>query len=123
MSVFSKNEVITKYNAIVALIASRPETVRGRTNCYLCRKPECRHITKTLCIHEGVTPMLFHCEKCGEIAESSGFRDLVPNQKATIAWYRPTLRDVLKIRKTHPFIVEHILKGGLGHKVIGSLKK
>lgn len=119
MSVFSKNDVIARYNAIVAVIASKPETVRGRVNCYVCSNPECRHITKTLCIHEGTTPMLFHCEKCGEMATSSGFRDLAPNQKATIAWYRPILAEVVKMRKSHPEIVEHILKGGLGYKTIG----
>lgn len=123
MTAISKNQVITRYNAIVALIASKPETVRGRVNCYVCRKPECRHITKTICIHEGTTPALFHCEKCGEVADSSGFRDLAPNERSTIMWYRPVLKEVVKMRKTHPLIVEHILKGGLGYKRIGLPKK
>jgi hypothetical protein len=42
---------------------------------------------------------MFRCEKCKGTAYSSFFKDIAPNQDPTIEWYRPTLKQVLKMRK------------------------
>lgn len=84
----------------------------NRVNCYSCY---CGHITKTIDIDAGVTPFMFSCEKCGENAQSSMFRDIAPLQQPTIEWYRPTLEEVLKM-KNEPWLLDHILKGGLAHR-------
>ena len=80
----------------------------NRVNCYTC---QCGHITKTKDIDSGVIPFLFRCEKCGNLAQSSFFKDIVPTQKPSFEWYRPSLDELLDDSKD--IDLEHVLNGGL----------
>lgn len=86
----------------------------NRVNCYTCN---CGHITKTKDVDAGVTPFFFSCEKCGGMAQSTFFKDIAPNQKPTIEWYRPSLDELFKMRK-QPALLDHILMGGLHYRKI-----
>ena len=91
----------------------------NRVNCYTCQS--CGHITKTKDIHSGVTPFMFKCEKCEKTAYSSFYEDIAPDQKPTFEWYRPDLKQVIKMRNK-PNLLDHILRGGLDYREIKSIK-
>lgn len=101
--------------------------LENRVNCYQCAgtpgissasgfsipgRPGCGHITKTRDIDPGVTPMFHACEKCGGRTTSSMYQDIAPTQQPTQEWYRPSLKQVLKMRK-NPGMLQHVLAGGL----------
>ena len=81
----------------------------NRINCYVC---ECSHITKTIDVDAGVTPFFHNCEKCGRMAKSTFYNDIAPDQQPTQEWYRPTLKEVMKMRKKES-LLDHVLSGGL----------
>ena len=83
------------------------KVAENRVNCYVC---DCGHITKTIDVDSGVTPMFYLCEKCGSRATSSFYKDIAPELKPTQEWYRPTLEETIK---AEPFLRNHILSGGL----------
>lgn len=83
-----------------------------RINCYTCLQPKCLHITKTIDIHEGRTPFMHTCEKCGHTAQSTFYKDVDPEKEPTQEWYRPTLKQCQKMRNK-PQMLDHIFKGGL----------
>lgn len=91
----------------------------NRVNCYLC---SCGHITKTIDIHNGVTPMFFDCEVCSSPANSTFYNDVAPEQKPTVEWFRPNLKQILKMRKK-PSLLDHILNGGLEYRRINQPNK
>lgn len=107
----SQRQVEKEYNNLLKDVATEYfyKTELPKMNCYVCG---CGHITKTINIDSGVTPFLFDCEKCGEKAKSTFFNDIAPRLKPKFEWYRPTLKQVLKMRKK-PAMLEHVLKGGL----------
>jgi len=114
----SKRQVEKKYNSLLKKVEIDDFykiDLNNRINCYVCTK--CDHITKTKDIDAGVTPFKFTCEKCHGTATSSFFNDIAPNQLPTFEWYRPTLKQVLKMRKT-PGMIDHILGGGLNYRKI-----
>ena len=115
----SQRQIEKKYNRLLHDVATDvfyTETdLTNRVNCYTCQS--CGHITKTKDIDSGVIPFMFRCEKCNEIAYSSFFKDIAPNQKPTFEWYRPNLKQVLKLRNK-PDQLEHILNGGLDYRKI-----
>jgi len=82
----------------------------SKVNCYTCSK--CKHITKTKDVDAGVTPFCFVCEKCGATATSSFYNDIAPHIDPTIEWYRPSLKETLKLRKDQSTL-DHVLRGGL----------
>lgn len=88
----------------------------NRVNCYTCQS--CGHITKTKDVDTGVTPFMLLCEKCNGISYSSFYEDIAPNQTPTIEWYRPTLKQILKMRTKHPEMLNHIFNGGLEYRKI-----
>ena len=114
----SQREVERKYLKLTEEVKTKKfytdVDLSNRVNCYVCK---CGHITKTKDIDAGVTPFMFSCEECGETATSTFFKDIVPEQKPTIEWYRPTLKQVLKMRKDEG-LLEHILLGGLDYRSI-----
>lgn len=81
--------------------------LNNRINCYVC---SCKHITKTIDIDAGCIPMFHTCEKCGDTARSSFFKDLDVSKKPTQEWYRPDLKEFLNLCSNEK---EHVLKGGL----------
>lgn len=80
-----------------------------RVNCYVCGV--CGHITKTIDVDPGVTPFMHNCEKCGQIAHSTFYTDIAPEQEYTEEWYRLSLDEVLQMQNEG--LIEHILRGGL----------
>jgi RNase P subunit RPR2 len=115
----SQRQVERKYNKLMNDVKTSDYykiDLTNRVNCYTCQK--CNHITKTKDIDSGVIPFMFTCEKCGGTAYSSFFRDIAPNQQPTIEWYRPTLKQVMKMRKKDNGILDHIFNGGLDYRKI-----
>jgi len=94
----------------------------NRVNCYVCEK--CGNVTKTIDVDAGVTPYLILCESCGSDgsvphgswAKSSFYKDIAPDLKPTLEWYRPSLNEVLNMRSEQQ--LEHVLRGGLISRVI-----
>lgn len=121
IKMISQREVERQYNKLMRDVATDDYYIKvnaeSRVNCYICTSKDCQHITKTKKLDPGVIPMMFDCEKCGCRAMSTYFKDYAPNQEPTIEWYRPTLIQVLKMRK-RPMELEHILKGGLAYRQI-----
>ena len=109
----SQREVERKYSQLVKDVQTKEfytnVDLSNSVNCYICK---CGHITKTKNVDSGVTPFMFSCEKCGGTATSTFFKDIAPEQQPTFEWYRPTLKQVLKMRKDEGML-EHVLLGGL----------
>lgn len=109
----SQREVERKYNALLKSVKVDDfytNVKLPRVNCYVCQT--CKLITKTIDIDSGVTPFMHTCGYCGNVAHSTFYKDVAPHIPATQEWYRPTLKQVLKMRK-HEGLLDHILQGGL----------
>jgi len=115
----SQRQIEREYNKLLHSVKTddyyTKTDLANRVNCYVCQT--CGHITKTKDIDSGVIPFMFRCEKCQEVAYSSFFKDIAPDQLPTYEWYRPTLQQVLKM-KNKPDMLDHILKGGLDYRKI-----
>ena len=108
----SQREIQRKYAALLMDVATNDYykiDLINRVNCYKCT---CSHITKTKDVDPGVTPFMHRCEKCGKKANSSFYVDIAPNQKPTEEWYRPSLKEVMKLR-CDVFLLDHLFNGGL----------
>lgn len=109
----STREVERKYNKLLKDVATKDfykVDLSNRVNCYVCQT--CKLITKTIDIDAGVTPFMHTCEHCGEVAYSTFYKDIAPYIKPTQEWYRPTLKQCLKMRNKQG-LLDHILQGGL----------
>lgn len=82
-------------------------------NCYTCSNG---HITKTIDLHKGTTPMFNRCE-CGAQSQSSWYRDVAPDIEPTYEWFVPTLAEVKKYKKNSAML-DHIFAGGLDYRKI-----
>ena len=78
--------------------------LQWRVNRYTC---SCGNKTDTRDMDAGVTPYTIPCEKCGGHSRSSFYR--VASVNPTHEWYRPKLKELLKMNN----VIEHVLKGGL----------
>lgn len=122
-SMMSQREVERKYNSLLHDVATKDYykiDLANRVNCYSCKT--CGHITKTKDIDAGVTPFMSICEECNGIAYSSFYKDIAPNQQPTFEWYRPSLKECLKMRK-EPESLDHIFNGGLEYRKITETNK
>lgn len=108
----SQGEVKRQYAKMLKL--HEGDQARG-VNCYSC---VCGIITKTKDIDAGTTPFLLKC-KCGEMARSSFYSDIAPEQEPTIEWYRPTIPQTVKMRNKANML-DHILAGGLDYRISDS---
>lgn len=111
----SQREVTRRYNSLLKSVAEDyfyKIDLKNRVNCYTC---ELGHITKTQDIDAGVTPMMMQCRVCGGVSRSHYYKDIEPELKVHGVWYRPTLKQVMKMRK-NPSMIDHILMGGLEYK-------
>jgi len=108
----SQREVERQMARIINILDKKEEDVveKSKINCYLC--PSCKHITKTIDVDKGTTPFRFNCEKCGNAALSTFYQDHAPDREPTVEWYRPPLKQILKLRKKKDQL-NHILQGGL----------
>lgn len=100
----SQGELEKKYSKIEIKPADE-----NRVNCYVCK---CGYVTKTIDIHEGVTPMFLTCDCCKGTGISTGYHDITPDKAPEYEWFVPTLQEFLKHRKS-PAMIEHLLLGGL----------
>lgn len=108
----NKKEIKRKYSKLLKDVATKDFykiDLTNRVNCYVC---DCGHITKTKDIDAGVTPFYHNCESCGRYARSTFYKDIAPHKLPTEEWYRPTLEQVLKIRRNYG-LLDHVLNGGL----------
>ena len=113
----SQKDVKRRYDSLMEDVKTNDfykVNLTNRVNCYICI--ECSHITKTKDVDPGVTPFIFKCEKCGKIARSTMYEDTAPGQKATFEWFRPTLKEILKMRRKHEKLLNHVLQGGLNYR-------
>lgn len=99
----SEREIERKYAKVKTEFAKN-----DRVNCYTCGNG---HITKTIDIHVGTTPMFINCF-CGQQSTSSWYRDITPDIEPTYEWFVPTLEQTKKYRK-NPGMLDHIFSGGL----------
>lgn len=76
-----------------------------KINCYTCPNG---HVTKTQLRDVGVTPMFYECPVCRRMAVSSGFKDIAPEKRPTVEWYRPKNTEKLNWHE-----VDHVMRGGL----------
>lgn len=114
----SQREVERQYMKMLdAVREAAPNTNGTGVNCYVCQDKSCDHITKTIDVDKGTTPFIYNCEKCGGEAISTFYKDIDPEEKPTIEWYRPTLQQTQKYR-SNPAMLEHILNGGLDDRKI-----
>lgn len=117
----SVKKVTSEYNKLIQDVKTNKfyteVDLTNRINCYICG---CGHITKTKDIDAGVTPFMFDCEKCGEMAQSTFFTDVAFHKKHTVEWYRPSLKEVLEMRKKCSPGLDHVLNGGLEPRKIES---
>ncbi|GAB3164636.1 hypothetical protein [Telluribacter humicola] len=108
----SQREVEREYNKLLQDVATKDYykvDLTNRVNCYLC---SCGQITKTKDLDAGTTPMFIKCETCGKDARSTFYQDIRPDQEPTYEWYRPALKEVLKLRSKETTL-DHVLSGGL----------
>ncbi|WP_321321498.1 hypothetical protein [Labilibaculum sp.] len=110
----SQREVERLYEKLMHDVATKEFytdiDLANKVNCYVCE--ECQHITKTKDVDPGVTPFMFTCEVCKATATSTFYTDIAQDCKPTIEWYRPSLKETLKLRKDQGTL-DHVLRGGL----------
>ncbi len=110
----SQKEIQREYSKLLNSVATdefyTKTDLTNRVNCYVCQS--CHAVTKTIDVDSGVTPFIHSCENCNGEAHSTFYKDIVPTRQPTQEWYRPTLQQVLKMRKDEG-LLEYILKGGL----------
>lgn len=89
----------------------------NRVNVYSCA---CGNRFKTIDIDAGVTPFYMRCDMCDSMATSSFYKDVAPNLAPSIEWYRPTLKQCLKMRSKEygDAMLEHVFNGGLEYRKI-----
>lgn len=113
----SQREVERKYTSLIKAVETKDYytsiDLTNRVNCYVC---ENGHLTKTKDIDAGVTPMFIRCD-CGSMSKSSFYKDIAPNVLPTKEWYRPTLKQLFKMRSNDDML-DHILNGGLELRLI-----
>ena len=107
----TKKQIEKKYNALVGRIEDMGiYDGRGTVDRYECEKCGC--VMHTTYKDKGVTPFATSCRECGGLMRHTKTfsKEVVPTHIKVINWYRPTLKQVLKMPDG---IVEHILNGGL----------
>ncbi len=88
-------------------LASSRGGFQGSINVYGCQNPQCQHEMVTIDRHQGVTPFLAICSKCGGMSQSRMYnvdQALAP----ALEWYRPE-----SLTGFPPPIQEHLRMGGL----------
>ena len=117
----SQREVERRYNRLLNDVATKDFykiDLTNRVNCYTCQK--CAGITKTKDVDAGVTPFMHSCSYCGGTAYSSFYKDIAPHISPVQEWYRPTLKQCLKMRGDSG-LLEHVLNGGLDVRAIKTI--
>lgn len=94
----------TMYDRMVARHSGEFE---HRCNVYTCKV--CKQKVKTVDEDNGVTPMFITCQ-CGGTMASAMYNDIMPDERPTKGWYRPSFAEYRKLDK---YEQEHVLKGGL----------
>jgi hypothetical protein len=79
-----------------------------KINAYDCDNQTCHHLTVTVQIADGITPMFSDCEKCGGPSTSRMF-DVPQDLEPTIEWYKPDEAELLNDDK----LAHYVSNGGL----------
>lgn len=91
----------------------------ARWNFYRCDR--CHGFFTTVDVHRGTTPMLLGCrvtKNCVGTMRSAWYPHpatwppIVPKE-AMGEWYRPTVAERATMKRKHPHLYEHVMKGGL----------
>ncbi|WP_461631711.1 hypothetical protein [Labilibaculum euxinus] len=110
----SQREVERLYEKLMHDVATKDFYIdidlANKVNCYTCQ--DCGLVIKSKDIDPGVTPFMYSCPKCKGTATSSFYNDIAPHIKPTVEWYRPSLKETLKLRKDQSTL-DHVLRGGL----------
>lgn len=109
MSKLSQREVTRRYKKMVASVEETGREPKG-PNVWVC---ECGNIMRCRHLDYGTTPMTLSCWVCQKGSLVSKWQDTMPDLPFSHEWYRPSLRQTLKLRTKRPQLVEHILLGGL----------
>lgn len=104
----SVRSVTRKYLEMVKLAESQ-EPSYGTVNVYDCSNG---HSTTTKDVDKGTTPFVIGCRFCKELAQSRMYRTGQNPEVIHVEFYRPSLKEALKLRK-NPNLLEHVLNGGL----------
>lgn len=112
----SQREVERRYNKMLEFVKDIP--IKG-FNCYICTGPKCGNTVKTIDIDAGTTPMIMPCAVtwCGHDMKSTFYQDIIPQKEPEYEWYRPTLKQCMKMRDK-PDSLNHFLQGGLQFRKI-----
>ena len=113
-----KKKVNQLYHKLVIAYAAPKAKADSRVVNYYC--PGCRRGIKTVLIDEGVTPHFFVCDKCGKPAEVTNLFIGNMGEQPIYEWFRPTLDECMKMRRTNPPLLAYILRGGLHYRKIGT---
>ena len=108
----SQREIKRRFDKLMSDVATNEYykvDLSNRVNCYVC---SCGHVTKTKDVDAGCTSFMHLCEKCHMMAKSTFYNDVAPNKEATEEWYRPTLKELMKMRDDAATL-DHVFAGGL----------
>lgn len=107
----TKEDIEKRYNQLVNSIEKKEMyDGRGTVDRYTCGT--CGHIIYTTYRDKGVTPYTIRCNRCGgtKYHDKTYNKKTVPSYVMITDWYRPSLKDVLKMSDG---MIDHILNGGL----------
>lgn len=107
----SEREINKRYHKMMSGLLEN--CAENRINVYSC---SCGNRIKTIDVDKGVTPFMISC-LCGNMAKSSFYNDIAPDVKIKLEWYRPSLKECLKL-KNKPNELDHIFQGGLIYREI-----
>ena len=110
MTKISKREVERQYNKMLKIESLQGDVEPNRINNYVCNS--CKTITKTIDLDKGVTPFMHSCKSCNETAISTFYEDIEPRLDVVEEWYRPSLKECLKLRNK-PNVLDYVFQGGL----------
>lgn len=108
-----KSEIEKRYEKLLLDVQTKEHYTRvdltNKLQSYWCNRG---HLTSMRVIDAGVTPMYYTCEICQGPAGST---HLTSSDEPTQEWYRPSLKQLLKMstRDWHDGLVDHVLSGGL----------
>lgn len=86
---------------------------KPRINGYICTSDDCKRVTITVDVDDGVTPFMIRCPGCKSTAVSCMYPTsgpVPPVESATLEWYKP---DEKEMRRMHPANLDHVRRGGL----------
>lgn len=110
----SQRQVEREYQELLHDVATKDfykKDLTNRRNTYVCDKNG--HSVVTIDRDPGVTPMFILCPHCSGRGVSKFYNGGIPGVDPSHEWYRPTLKQCLKMCNKNEGLLDHVLKGGL----------